>query len=310
MKFKYAIKVPSLDKNIFATEIITSQQKEYLKALLQDNNLEFTRILKQLLSETIEYDDIDSLTLLDKLIILLHLRMMSIGDKIDYEFECSECKLKIKSALHIPELIQKIYNLGFMGDTIITHNPYSVVCGLPTVGTELILETDNIISASPAEITADTLSAIYNKDLLVFIKSILINNISPVSIDLSTLTVKERLLLFEKLPSKPLKEIWDKIQEIKKGLAIEVLNITCQCGHKIVESHLSISDAGYGALLKSVFGDNLHNIYQNIYYMTSVLHFTPEYVENMTPNERELYWGYYNKDEKEKKQSELEQVDK
>ena len=52
--------------------------------------------------------------------------------------------------------------------------------------------------------------------------------------------------------------------------------------------------------LKLIFRENLHRIYRDIYDLVRVLKFTPEYVENMSPAERDLMWVYYKNDEKEK----------
>ena len=35
--------------------------------------------------------------------------------------------------------------------------------------------------------------------------------------------------------------------------------------------------------------------------MVSILGFSAEYVERLTPNERKLYWVYYERDEEEKR---------
>jgi len=50
-----------------------------------------------------------------------------------------------------------------------------------------------------------------------------------------------------------------------------------------------------------MFNENLHNIYQDIYYMKKFLGFSPEYIERMSPAERKIYWMYYERDEAEKK---------
>jgi len=53
-----------------------------------------------------------------------------------------------------------------------------------------------------------------------------------------------------------------------------------------------------------LFIENLHGILQDIYLMVTKMYFSPEYVENLSPAERQMYIKYYLKElqEKAKKQ--------
>jgi hypothetical protein len=42
-----------------------------------------------------------------------------------------------------------------------------------------------------------------------------------------------------------------------------------------------------------LFTDNLHNILQEIYRLVKHAGFAPDYVEQLNPMERNLYWAYY-----------------
>lgn len=46
----------------------------------------------------------------------------------------------------------------------------------------------------------------------------------------------------------------------------------------------------------------MHNILQEIYRLVHFVSFSPEYIENLCPLDRELYWAYY-LDEKKQNQS-------
>ena len=304
MNFKYTIQLPSTKANILISEITTGQQKEYLKALLQPNNYEFGLMMHSLLSENTNLE-INKLTLIDKLALLLKLREMSIGDRVEYAFECETCKKHLKHSLSLVSVLGEIYKIKFPKEEIIVHESYSAIIGIPIIETELQIEKDETL-LKETEDTFETYNTKILRDIISFTRSIIIGGLSE--IDLSSLSVAEKILVIEKLPAKFIKMVFDRIQEIKKVVIIPVLDVDCICGHKVFESNLNLDSNEYTNFLKSVYNENLHNVYQNIYYLTSMLQFSPEYIEKMTPNERELYWSYWHKDQKKKKEEEEQAV--
>jgi len=304
MNFEYAIWVPSLKKDIFAQEITTHQQKELIKAISNPYTFVFTRTLKKLLQENITSDiNIDNLTLVDKLVILLKMRSQSISNLIQYSFKCDKCNKNIITKVPLISLVNQLNKIS-IPDIEIAHDMFSIVVGLPTIGSELVLEQDSYISA---DLRNNEIGDFFLRDLLIYIKSI---NFSKTNISVDLLDVKLRQQYIEKLPAKLLIEIREKIKTIKEQLDIVLLDVICLCGHNAVTIKLSVDNLGYIQFIKSIFDENLHNIYQQIYYMTNILHFTPEYVEKMIPGERDIYWGYYSRDERERQNKQNDQVDK
>ena len=53
-----------------------------------------------------------------------------------------------------------------------------------------------------------------------------------------------------------------------------------------------------------MFSENLHKIYKEIFYLTTIVGFTAEYVEAITPAERSLYWQYYEEQQSKEAQAE------
>ncbi len=48
-----------------------------------------------------------------------------------------------------------------------------------------------------------------------------------------------------------------------------------------------------------MFTENLHNVLQEIFRLTYHAAFSPEYVEQLTPLERKLYWAYWEQAQQE-----------
>ena len=77
--------LPSLSKDIFISELTTRQQKEIVKSILSPFTFEFTKNSNILLREIIQSPiEIEGLTLIDKFLVLLKLRAISISDKVEY----------------------------------------------------------------------------------------------------------------------------------------------------------------------------------------------------------------------------------
>ena len=98
--FAYEVFIPSLNKSILFREINTSQQKRLIKAIIDSPvfNTEFIFTLRQIIKENCvdEKLDIDQLTILDKFIISLIMRSVSVGNSYEVELECSNDKCKIE----------------------------------------------------------------------------------------------------------------------------------------------------------------------------------------------------------------------
>lgn len=305
MKYKYGIYTPSLKREILVSEITTRQQKELVKSIMLSSNYEFIVGLRNVLDENLDYDSTGTLTLLDKMILLLRMRATSIGGNLSYSFVCDSCKKEIKADIQIVNILKKLLELD-IPDLVEADETYSISYGIPNIETEILLEPliTKELNFNKTNLS-ETYSEVFMKDLLLFIKTVKLQLKDGITeVDLSFQPQEIRQKIIEKLPSKLLRKIWDQIQIIKKQINISLFDINCLCGHKIINSTLVIDNAQYTGFLKSVFSDNLHNIYQHIYYMTHWFHFTPEYIESLTPGERDVYWGYFNRDEKKRREAE------
>lgn len=298
----YTAWIPSLAKDIFISELTTRQQKELIKSIQGPFTFEFTRNIFNLLQEAIQPPvDINKLTLIDKFMILLRLRSVSISDTVDFVFNCPKCKKDIKTQIKLTPIINAISHLNFPFCFVDVYEQYIVNVDLPNVVTELAFEETNTtpLPTNYGELYGEILI----RDVASFIKEITITSTheKPKIIDFTTIPFLVRHQLVEKLPTKLLQRLWKNIRKIQENIeTIQLLQVTCLCGEKVTDMKLSLTTPIYSAFLKSIFNENLHTIYQNIYYMTSIMKFTPEYVENMTPGERTIFWGYFNRDAKER----------
>lgn len=304
MKFQYTVNIPSLGKEIFIRELTTGQQKELVKSLQGHYNYEFVQNTNALLKEVISTPlDIDSLTLIDKLLILMRLRSISISDVADYKFSCEKCGKDVKVSIQLSSLITALNCLRFPFTFCEGHNQYIITCDLPTVRTEFAYEEVNKTDYNkPITDYGEFVGNVFIHDLAFYIREIHVPAYETLNvIKINELSYLERCEVIKKLPAKLLQKTWEGIKKIKKNINIPLISATCLCKESIIDMKLDLNGPSYAAFVRSIFNENLHNVYQTIYYMVNVLHFPPQYVEDMIPGERTLYWGYY-KEQKERGQ--------
>lgn len=303
MRYQYTTWIPSLQRDIFISEFTTKQQKELLKSINSTYNFEFVQNINTLLQEVIldPAINISSLTLIDKFLILLKLRAVSVSDNIEFKFKCEKCNKEVKAKIGLAPIINTINHLGYPFAFSELEKNFIVNCDLPTVATEVIFEESNV---SQFDFLAADNVTLYNEiqrlDFTFFIKELMFTGNEVKVVDLTQVPLDVRWELINKLPARLLLNVWEKIQNVKKQLSIPLINVTCICGAKLAETFLSLNTPAYSMFLKSLFNESPHVIYQNIYYMSSVLKFTPDYIESMTPGERDMFWALYNKDQKER----------
>ncbi len=295
MDFEYSAWVPSLKKDIFIKEITTHQQKEIIKSISSPYTFEFVKTLDTLLKENISSRiKLGNLNLVDKLAILLKMRSQSIGSSVSYSFKCDHCEKNISTKVPLIPIVNKLNKLN-LKNTKIKCDQLIITLGIPTISNEILLEKESYLSMNLEKAQFEDL---FLRDVIIYLKSI---KLLKTNILVDKMTIKNRLKCIEKIPVKVLVEIRAKIKELKEHLnEVTIIDVECLCGHKPITFKLNVDNSSYLQFVKSIFDENLHNVYQQIYYMTNILHFTPDYIEKMVPCERDIYWGYHARDSREK----------
>lgn len=138
--------IPSLKKDVPFNEINTSQQKRLVKSVLDSPvyNTEFIYTFREILKENCQDPsiDIDNLTIIDKLILALGLRMKSVGDKIEVDVQTKNGET-VSAGLEIPKILQMaLDNLTDIPPKTIEDPFFIIECSIPTIGIEYKLEKE------------------------------------------------------------------------------------------------------------------------------------------------------------------------
>ena len=241
--FTYPIFVPSLGREIRFMQMTTAQQKAFIKISMLNTSAQgaaFSTAAYSLIRETCAEDiDIDKLTILDRLVICLMIRIMSVGNTLavsvgpDNLNESGESETKNKAesfSLNIDLIVlyNKIaaeYAKIDTNDQIITlkNSPISVTIAIPTLKDEAKINTmlDELGHAPGNDpdnsAYADIFSKTFYVELVKYIKTITIQNDSgqeATTIDFSELTPKQKMDIYMSIPANITSAVMLKVNEL------------------------------------------------------------------------------------------------
>jgi len=224
-----SVYVPSLQREVKFKSISTGQQKNILKAAVDNPVFQtrFTIAYFNLLQENcLEKDIIPLLTTIDSAAIAIQLRVATSG--VDYTTTQNNRRLKVNLQNIVDRLKAKSYILA--ADTV-TDSQFTVSVGTPLFVDQYNLEkqlrekTINDQQVLNAQLT-DTLGDAFVGEVSKFIKSITVNyNNQEQQLDYTTLPFTKRLAILEKLPSSVVKGIM-KYMESYVILQKDLLTVT------------------------------------------------------------------------------------
>ncbi len=148
--------IPSLKRDVPFNEINTSQQKRLVKSVIDSPvyNTEFIYTFRDILKENCQDNsvNIDDLTIIDKLVVALGLRIKSVGNEVEVEIETKNGK-KVNVKLDLPNILNIAYETLEDVESVTFEDQYYIVeCNMPNIGTEYKVEKELRIKPSNIEI--------------------------------------------------------------------------------------------------------------------------------------------------------------
>jgi len=231
--FAYEVWVPSLKRNVMFREINTSQQKRLIKSIIDSPvyNTEFIFTLRKVLKENCADTtvDIDSLTILDKLMISMKMRSVCVNDLIELNIPVGNPadKKTIKRGVSLEKLISDLKNNITLPD-VETYTDergvYSVECGIPTILNEYKLEEEMRKNTETKDIKnydelRQSIGDVFIGEIAKYVRGLSIKDGDKITkVDLNALSFRNRIALLEKLPERISKGVLNYISKTKKEI--------------------------------------------------------------------------------------------
>ena len=229
--------VPSLKREVPFNEINTSQQKRLVKSVIDSPvyNTEFIYTLHEILKENCQDDmiNIDNLTIIDKLILALALRVKSIGNTIDIEIQTKSEK-KVNVSLDIAQ----IHNMALtalqdINNEIFEDSYFKVICSVPTIGDEFKLEKEKRSNVTNIQIEnvqelRRVVGEAFTDEIVKYINGVFIKSSEDtlIPINWQQFNYIDRIKILDTFKAPLLKDILNYINKIRKEIdKIELINV-------------------------------------------------------------------------------------
>lgn len=272
------IETSSSQKSIFF-KFTTLNQKELANLAAQDTK-HFHRYLTSILSD--QYSNVGELTILEKFLILLQLRIFYVGSLINVPMICPQCEGTVSFSKNLVNDIAKfeIFDKDF--SKIFQDSGIEIKFDIPKIKEEL-----------------DLLNDISENWKFMFVQKIKIQHSPPhatTEINLEDFSFSERKQIVENLDAHLTKPLNDYFNQILNLNIPNYIHAKCShCPHTI--SHdLNIVNM-YFFIKNILFDFNYIEILADIANISANLHLSGEFLLGTTPMERLNYKSFIKKDE-------------
>ena len=293
MSSTYGIKLPGFNKKIWVNEITSKVYKDLVKSLYNNDTTEFL----QHLSYTIEHVSPGilqgGLNVVDKIILLLHMRAICISPDLNMKAKCTATKKDFDYTVKIEDMLSKLENITYTS-TVVYEN-IQIVHSVVKCKDEM-----HFVTAKSEEM--------FTYQLASCIDTITVNNNT---LHFKDIEFKERVEMIERLPLTLASKVFDAVVNVEAELSkIKLLVIPSPFADELVlDLPVSTDTKLLLDFCKLIFNDDLINLYKMNLNLVSKAGFTPEYIDSITPAEQLLYWTLYVK-QAQKEQSDSEDASK
>ena len=290
--YLYSVELPFSKVQLSYREINTKEQLILAKSNLylpsdEEHDTDFAKALQRVIINCVENkEDFLKLTLIDYILFLTKLRIISIGNQLELEYNDQELKQKVKLTIDLSVFMRLLYETSneVLSSSIVEDKGIKIVLGYPSIKSESLFlsvnnKTDAILSTIPE-----------------YIKQISINNKN--TIDFNEFEFDQKVKIYDNLPLK----IRNKIQSfvlnsIKSFSDKNLFNISRMDYFKF-----NLYNKAHLTLIRLMFGGELKSIYQEYYELASK-NISPFYVDSMTASDRKVFCSFVNEETKTKVES-------
>ena len=266
--FTFNIKLTD-NKSVECRELPNRLYVPFVKSIMNNDNVIISNFIDKIIEYTvINKNQIKELNCIDKFLILLDLRSISISNSITINtgqlFNNTNVEID-KLCVHILESLPIITEQVFIDDLI------KIRINIPR---DISYEFTNI---------ANTIQSIeIDKDL----------------IQMNQVTSKIRESILNFIPAKLFNQIINFINITTKSL--EHINIiTADTKLNINKVEFNIFNNTLFEFIKAIYNENLLNVYKMQYILMSKLNYDNDTYLNLTPNESQLHLNFYNEELKQ-----------
>jgi hypothetical protein len=279
MKFTSKMLLPIQNVEVRYDTITNEHYWQILKFNVNKDDEGLNNYFEWLLKNSIkDLQILESLTNIEKFLILLDMRSVSLGDKIQMNGN-KNSSLEIFLSSIKDSIINKVKDLKL---TKISN-----------------IERQKITFSIPKSLIIDSIDKIY-KEIIDKIE------IDEHLLKFFNLTEIDKNSIISLLPAKFSSEMLDFVTNIQENLSkVNIISGNDKFG--IQNITLNVFDSTLFTFLKTIFGDDLISFYETEFNFIYKMKFTHDHYLKMTPNEAKLYVNFFNEEMKRQEEAQSKQ---
>lgn len=293
MKNSYNIWIPSIQKfKRFSELTIKHGLYLYKSSILSESD--FIYSLNHLLQELLidKSIDINKLTIIDKYVICVYLKMICSGTQVNYTLTCPECNENTTGSLNLNDLILPIKDIiDRKYEKTISSDVYDFTVNMPTLAKEQsVLDWYAEKDLSQYDNTNIPLNRTMRAVLHVSDISI-----GGISLNFSKLSVEDQITIIQKIPFFHISKIEQQhINHITKNL-IDTEAFACPCkteGCNYI-SHSKMNTIN--DILRFILISSPEEYFAQVSFLSHNYNMPPEYISGHTQSDLKILLDYLKK---------------
>ena len=280
-QFVYTVYLPGQKKTVQIKELQFSRYKHLVKSITNDNDNVIIDFFDSLLADLCSVDnDVKTYSFLDKLIILLTIRLVCISPELELTGTCPETKNNFNFTVKLTDIIDKLQTLQLLDEVYGTTKTFN--------NGDLVIELGmpSILQMSTVEL--GMLNTVFKK--------IILNG---------TDVTKTREQIIDHLPAVVLRDIKNYLTTFNEYMSgIKLLDIRSPfASNKTVEMPLNLFSNSIIDFLKICFRRNLLSLYELEYFLINRLNLSYELIREVTPAELNIYINLFKEEKREEEKA-------
>lgn len=274
MRFKIPFDLPVVKKRIHYAEFSNQHYFSILKCIATGSDEVVADMFDAVIYD-LTTEDAHSMFALDKFCLLLDIRSIALGDKIEFV-----TSTQAKASLKIGNIINTLTNS--IENAVLSHTIHVDDINITThVPRKLrLIDLDDVISSCIYSIQDQDHTYLFDK-----------------------MSSEEQQALMSSLPAEVMNCILDHIKINKASLSsTNIIKENAELG--INAYTLDLYDNSLFSFLKSIYTDELMSFYELQFSLLSKLNISNEHFLSMTPSESKIFINLYNKEAKKQQKEE------
>jgi hypothetical protein len=283
----YRIWIPSMQKYIRMFEINCEQFRNLLKTIEDDIEFEFSII--QLLTTNLFDKSINlaDMTIIDKFVILLQLKIHSCSPKLTLTRSCEKCETKTSTTLDLNNIINELaQSIDRSFTQSFSSNSLIVTCDIPSIK----LENDDEFGKKDFDKKLDNY-------LYSFIKNIMIGE---QIINLDKMSQMEKISICECISFETMMDIKMNYIDNLHNIFRKLLLVKIKCGNESCgdELQMNFDINNMNDVIRVLFRDtSAVNVLGQYANLSTNCHLDFSFYKNISPAELEIIGGMIEKNE-------------